>query len=533
MEAMEYMNHEAKEKALFKDLPFFARNCLSIVTKSNGVQQLRFNKMQMLFHNFIEKHRKNGIYKFTVVKARQLGISTYTEARFFHKTVYGMGKNSYILANDLQTSGSIFDMVKTFYQNLPLSYDYKPHLQLSNQKILKFQENNSYFKIGTANSSEIGRGIKINYFHGSEVAFWREADELLKSIFQTVPKTYESEIILESTANGIGNYFHEICLSGLSPKSEFKTFFLPWHLNEEYQKPIENINEFILTDEEKELKIIHSLTDEQINWRRSVIQNEFLGRTDSFKQEYPITIQEAFVNSSIGLIPPKYIQNARYNRRILKYKYDLNSSIPIIAGLDPARNRDRTAVAIRRGRCLIKMQAYRNTDTDCLVNITRDLIDKEKVDIVFIDFAYGYSIWDTLKKTGYAKNIIMVVFKESPEEYFKSIYTNKRTEIHGKMRDWFMQDGGVEMPDNDQLEIEIASIPDFKRNSNGQYFMVSKDEIKKVLGGKSPDLTDAIALTFSYDVKNNVKKENKNNLLTSEANYDKLRRKTIDQKRIV
>ena len=90
-----------------------------------------------------------------------------------------------------------------------------------------------------------------------------------------------------------------------------------------------------------------------------------------------------------------------------------------------------------------------------------------------------------------------VAFNSKPNK--PNVYSNKRTEIYGELRDWILQDGGVDIPDNPIMINELLSIPDFKINSNGQYVMEAKDEIKKVIG-KSPDIADAMALTFSDNI---------------------------------
>jgi hypothetical protein len=472
--------------------------------------------MQVKFHEFLESKKRQGYHKFVVIKARQLGISTYTQARLFNKTAYSIGKNTLILSHDLDSSNSIFNMVKRFYANIPYHVP-KPVIQNNNRKALIFDEIDSSYIIGTANAKESGRGSTINYFHGSEVAFWREADELMKSVFQTIPDNQNSEIILESTANGIGNYFYNICITGMDPKSEFQTLFLPWYINPEYVKPI-NDPDFKLDDEEKELKQLFNLTDNQLNWRRHKIRYDFLDNVNNFRQEYPATVEEAFITNEVGLIPVDKIRQARLNHKLLKFKYDHNNCrLPKIAGLDPAREKDRTVVAIRQGRCIQKITEYYKTDTNFIINIVKDLIENEKIDFLFMDYAYGYAVWDHYKYTNYARYMRMVHFNGKVDEYFKSVYTNKRSEMHGKFRDWVIQEGGCSIPDSDRVEVEIASLPDFKKNANGQNIMPPKDEIKKILGGKSPDITDSIILTFAEDVKprsentdNSIKIINKN-----------------------
>ena len=100
----------------------------------------------------------------------------------------------------------LFEMTKRYYENLPQFV--KPTIEKSNAKELKYSALDSGYKIGTAGNAEVGRGQTIQYFHGSEVGFWKNAGKLTKGIMQAVPNADDTEVILESTANGVGNYYH-------------------------------------------------------------------------------------------------------------------------------------------------------------------------------------------------------------------------------------------------------------------------------------------------------------------------------------
>ena len=167
-------------------------------------------------------------------------------------------------------------------------------------------------------------------------------------------------------------------------------------------------------------------------------------------------------------------------------------------GVDPARNGDRTAIVFRQGRRLYKPLIFGNmTETELAGEIIL-LLNKYRCNKVFIDVGYGYGTIDILKEKGLGDIVCGIPFNSKPLK--RDVYSNKRTEIYGEMRDWLLQDGGVDIPDDQVLVNELLSIPDFHINSNGQFVMDPKDEIKKMLNGKSPDIADAIALTFSENV---------------------------------
>jgi hypothetical protein len=217
------------------------------------------------------------------LKARQLGISTYSAANFFHKLYFEQGKNAFILADKTEHSRNIFEMVQLFQNALPFELQHKTDANSRNR--LSFSDSKSLFRIGTAGNENTGVSATINYFHGSEVARWENADELTMSIFPAIQETPENEIILESTAKGIGNFFHSKVLEGLDPKSSWKTFFIPWYTAPEYSIAIQNPEEFILTDEEEDIKRLYNLTDEQINFRRIKIKEDFEGKVIRFKSK--------------------------------------------------------------------------------------------------------------------------------------------------------------------------------------------------------------------------------------------------------
>lgn len=477
-------------KTMKNNFVYFSKNCLSIKTKQAEIKRFQMNNTQAKVHNFIEQQKRLGKHKYVILKARQFGISTYTEARLFWKTIFNQATNSFIMADSSKSATNIFEMTKRFYDYLPEGMP-KPDLKKSNEKAIVFDEIDSSFRIGTAGNKQVGRSMTINYLHCSEVGFWQNANEIIAGLFQTVPTNDESEIILESTANGVGNYFYDICQEGLEKKSDFTTLFIPWFENPEYSKIIDDLD-FKLTEEEQEIQSIYNLTNEQIFWRRNKINSDFKGREHLFKQEYPACFNEAFLNTQNSLFPSEYVEKARHNNFVIP------DSFPLIVGVDPARNRDRTVIALRKGRKIYEPIIYENMTETELAGILIHLIDKLHIRKCFIDVGYGYGTIDILKDRGLGDIVCGIPFNSRP--FKPELYANKRTEIYGELRDFIMQEGGVILPDNQIVINELLSIPDFKTNSNGQFVMEAKDDIKKLLNGKSPDIADAIALTFAENI---------------------------------
>ena len=122
---------------LKKDFIFFSRNCLNIKTKNSEIKPFLLNPTQAKVHNFIEQNKKLGKNKFVILKARQFGISTYTEARLFWKTMFNMATNSFIMADSTSSANNIFQMTKRFYDLLPEGM-IKPDLKKSNEQAIVF-----------------------------------------------------------------------------------------------------------------------------------------------------------------------------------------------------------------------------------------------------------------------------------------------------------------------------------------------------------------------------------------------------------
>ena len=485
-----------KLQELKDNLEYFARNFLVIKTKNQGKQPFILNKIQRDFHSRIEKRKKSGkACKYVVVKARQLGLSTYIEARLFHKIMFQKSKNAFILGDKNETANSIFDMAKRYYDNLPEALQLK--LVGNSAKVLKF-ETDSMFRVGTAQANVIARGMTNNYFHGSEVGFWENATEIVSGVLQTIPESLDSEIFLESTTNGTtgkGLYFYEMAMVGMDKKSEFQTVFYPWFENPEYSK---NLTEPIKYDEEeKYLAEVYNLTAEQIFWRRTKLQNEFKKREHLFIQEYPSNIHEAFLKNDDSLIPVEYLEKAK------KPKGLTGNGAPVVIGVDPARSNDRTVITIRQGRVVhkfYKFEAMSNTVLAGYITRIAEAINPAKI---FIDYGYGVGTYDILVQQGMSGIVELVQFGENA--YDKRKYVNRRAEMYDKMRDWFLQEGGVYIKDSeylDEFERDIAIIPDLKpMDSNGKLGLRRKEDIVKGTEISSVDFADSLALTFASPVR--------------------------------
>lgn len=489
-----------KRQRLKDDFPFYARNCLFIRTKDSGVVNFTINEAQKYIHSQLEKQRKEtGKVRAIILKGRQQGASTYVEGRYIHKVTHHKGVRAFILTHDGESTNALFEMTKRYYDLLP---DFvKPSIEKSNAKELKFDRLDSGYKIGTAGNKSIGRGQTIQYFHGSEVAFWQNAGELTKGVLQAVPDAPNTEVILESTANGLNNYFHQQWKLAEKGESEFIPIFVPWFWQSEYTK--EPKEDLILTEYEEKLQTTYDLTIGQLYWRRRKIAELSADGVDgekAFKQEYPMNAAEAFQVTNGG----ETLINA--DNCMLPRKNEFKGNGPLIIGVDPSRGGDRFCVVRRQGRKMYGMEARKGVECDKLgknvsylkaILDTPDELTGKVPDKMFVDFGSGADIVDRLHELGYKDRVKSVHFGSTPLNNVK--YKNKRNEIWGDMATWLTDESlPVDIPDDDELQADICASP-YDRDSNDRRNLWPKEKIKKELGF-SPDYGDAAALTFAEPV---------------------------------
>lgn len=482
---------------LLTEFPFYAKHTLKIKDKMGNIIPFVFNKEQEYIHTQIEQQIKDiGMVRAIILKGRQQGCSTYVGGRFYHKTTTQRGKKAFILSHRADTTNALFKMVKMFHGEAIEAM--QPDIDTDNLKGLQFNHNSEY-SVGTAKAGSVGRGSTIQYFHGSEVAFWEKSEEIGSGIFQSIADLPGTEVILESTANGYDPIFYQSCQLAMKGDGLYRLIFVPWFWHIHYQsKPNANYE----PDEESVwLMKTYGLSIEQVYWRYLKLNSpDFKGNVIKFKQEYPCDPVEAFqVSTGDSLIPASLILAAR------KKTIPVQDYAPIIYGVDPAKKKDRKVIVVRQGAKVLEMRIIREELDDPSVRIGNEIIKLMKhypPDRIFIDFAYGEGVISYLKQSGFGQAVLGIYFNESP---LNVKYMNKRAEMYGEMVEWFKTDL-VDIPDSDEMAMDLAVIPDFIGSSLGKLSLVSKEKIKKDTGGVSPDIADALALTFAYPVKNKIVK---------------------------
>ena len=181
------------------------------------------------------------------------------------------------------------------------------------------------------------------------------------------------------------------------------------------------------------------------------------------------------------------------------YQSDHVKLFPVILGIDPARfGDDRSVVFRRQGKQAFKPVVYRGIDNMELAARVANLIEEHNPDAVFCDAGAGSGVIDRLRQLSY--DVIEVPF--GGKALKQQQYINRRSEMWWLMKEW-IEDGGA-IPNDIALKQELAT-PIYWYDNVGRRVLESKDQIKKRLqGAGSPDLADALALTFALPVAKKV-----------------------------
>ncbi len=477
------------------DFITYAEKNLQIATKNNGLSPLILNKAQSYIHQKLQQQlEQTGKVRAIILKGRQQGCSTYIAARFYWKATNFNATRVFIITHSRDATDNLFSIVEKFHDYVP--EEIRQPTKISSAKEKYFHKIASGYRVGTAGSKAVGRSQTIQLLHASEVAFWANAQEHFAGIIQAVPDLPGTEIILESTAFGTANKFHQIWSEAINGNSEYMAIFVPWYWQDEYRK--EPPTDWLVDEENIKYARNYNLDIKQIYWM--ITKKALLGSCQLFMREYPANAAEAFESDNgLSFIPSQLIIAAR------KTILDLDDFSPKLGGCDPARfGDDRTSFAIRQGRVVEHIKSFYHLDTMEVVGLCLKYINDFALDKLFIDMVgLGAGIFDRLKELGYQDKIIAVNAATSPLD--KSRYSNKRAEMWDCLKKW-LENPPIKIPDLDSLHSDLSA-PYYSYDSLGRLQIEKKESLRK-RGICSPDEADALCLTFAFPVRAKLARQN-------------------------
>jgi hypothetical protein len=260
----------------------------------------------------IERQYNLGLpVRIIVLKARQLGISTITEAAFFLWSFMHPGIGGLVVSHKNGQAEELFNMTKLFWETCPWNKLF--HVKYNTRHQLKWEETTSNLRVLTAKNLEGARGSTVHCLHASEVAFWDDAEVLWGGLEPSIPNRHGTFVCLESTANGIGNWFHEEWQKAEVGDSSFTPMFFPWYRHSATRIFGTQLMELDLDAEEKQILglarkdgVPEEDTFASLTYRRMEIRKK---GDDWFHQEYPTTPEEAFITSGNPIFNPRAVND--------------------------------------------------------------------------------------------------------------------------------------------------------------------------------------------------------------------------------
>lgn len=295
-----------KNKSLLEEVKTYPEKLIElvfiVVDKSQKTTPFFLNTVQRNFINTLNQARKDfekGIItdiSLLILKGRQQGFTTLVTAYQYAYSILHRNFQGFTLADKGDNAEAIFQN-KAKYIHSQLPEVLKPTEKFNNKKQFLFEKLNSSWAVDTA-TKDVGRSRTVNFFHGSECAFWKDG---ISSIQAALGEAFTKNCIkiYESTANGYNDYqtmwssgAHINCFYAWWETPEYFIDIPSQALRDDFVKNIETKTDWIWT-RLKWLKDDKKLSLEQLYWYYNKY-NKYIDKR-LIRQEYPCSPEEAFL----------------------------------------------------------------------------------------------------------------------------------------------------------------------------------------------------------------------------------------------
>jgi len=319
-----------------RDFRGFCKHCVKIQDKDGKTVSFELNAPQLYILEKMEEMDAKGLpIRIIVLKSRQIGMSTFSQAWLAHKAFTQEGQNCLTIGQNLDMASNLFGKVEFMRKRFPewMGINDKNTRKRTGRRISIDEPLNSLLYVETAENKDAGRSLQMRHVQATELPFWPDAKRTLAGALQSVPDEQGTSVIKESTAHGAGDHFHDEWLAAkLGPGSEdwngYTAIFIPWFWLDEYtSEPREGELEF--SKEHLALQEQYKLTDGQLRFYRR--KEAELGSL--VKQEYPFTDEEAFQYSGRPWIDPSILDDIADNKikkPILKGMFKIEGGRPVL-----------------------------------------------------------------------------------------------------------------------------------------------------------------------------------------------------------
>lgn len=341
------------------DAKYYLENYHFIQTNDGRLQSFYpFFDHQEMMHVQVEKEfAERGECKMIVLKPRQAGISTWTAARMFHRTITSPNNFTLLMAQDPTVSKWVFRMCATAYDRLP--WWLQPEYVYRQKDYLEFQRRDdkdralnpglgSLVLVSHAQKkSGVAIGRTLMNCHLSEASRYPSGDFWEADLKPTIP-AQNSFVIIESTGRGRDGFFYQQWQAAEQGDIDFTPFLIPVFKVKKYYLPLKNPKAFVLSEKEEafnrrvEEEDGFQVPNEFWNWYRKKKKESgataSLGGGEGFKESYPLTADDAFQSSGL----------CAFDRESLDYQMRVNCMKPRWVGEITLRGKEPVFLSMRQ-----------------------------------------------------------------------------------------------------------------------------------------------------------------------------------------
>jgi hypothetical protein len=301
----------------YEDFELWCRECVTITDKLTGRPvPFTLNAPQRRVLAVLEQQRHaHRPLRLILLKARQWGGSTLVQVYMaWMQLVRRTGWNSLICGHVKDASANIRGMYSRLLRDYPIElktdnprdWTFVPYEKSQNMSHIPARD--CRVTLASAQSPDGVRGGDYAMAHLSEVAFWGDddwstAEKIVRTIAGSIPMEPETLVVMESTANGEGNYFHAEWMRAVNGQSDKVAVFVPWHEIEIYSRPVADEERASLIasldDYERSLMLDLNVSLEHVAWYHDK-RREYTSHYQMMA-EYPSTAEEAFASSGQAL----------------------------------------------------------------------------------------------------------------------------------------------------------------------------------------------------------------------------------------
>lgn len=305
------------------DFEYWAATCVTITHKTT-CREIPFvlNAPQRILLAELERQRQADMpIRIILLKARQWGGSTLIQIymdwiQILHRTRWNSIICSHVRGTASQLRSDLRRILRTYPAHL-WPFDARPALapweSMPETRVITGSD--STVTVTSTVAQDAIRGLPFSMAHLSEVAFWKDSnflspEDYIRSISGGIAMVPYSMIVMESTANGTGNFFHSCWNEAVSGHSAYTPLFIPWYCIELYSLPCPDPAAFVAEWDDFRLRLWNlGLTIEQIYWYNTKARE--ITSPEALRAEYPTTADEAFTATNHSVFDTDAVERLR------------------------------------------------------------------------------------------------------------------------------------------------------------------------------------------------------------------------------